>query len=340
MSLPETAYVQLTPDLRICRLLNGMWQVSGAHGAIDAKAALQNMFAYHDAGFTTWDLADHYGPAEDFIGSFRREMAAQRGESALDAIQAFTKWVPRPGQIKRAAVEGAVGVSLRRMNVSTLDLLQFHWWDYGDFGYMDALTYLAQLRDEGKIRHLALTNFDSAHLKRITDAGIRVVSNQVQYSIIDCRPEVQMADYCREHDIVLLTYGTVCGGLLSEKYLGQPQPERAALDTSSLRKYKNMVDSWGGWVLFQELLTVLKNIADKHHVSIANVATRYILDKPAVAGVILGARLGLTDHRADNANVFNVALDADDVNRIHTVTDHSNDLFQIIGDCGDEYRRQ
>jgi aryl-alcohol dehydrogenase-like predicted oxidoreductase len=339
MSLPESAYSQFTPDLHTCRLLNGMWQVSGGHGAIDAKAAIQSMFAYHDAGFTTWDLADHYGPAEDFIGVFRREMTTQRGESALSTMQAFTKWVPRPGSMKPALVEQAVDVSLRRMNTPILDLLQFHWWDYSDFGYMDALTYLAQVRAKGKIRHLALTNFDTAHLKSITDAGIRIVSNQVQYSIIDRRPEVQMMDYCQTNHMTLLIYGTVCGGLLSEKYLSKPEPGRMQLDTASLRKYKNMIDAWGGWVLFQELLKTLKSIADKYAVSIANVATRYILDKPAVAGVILGARLGLSEHRADNAQVFNFALDAEDLNRIHTITGQSNDLFQVIGDCGDEYRR-
>lgn len=337
--LPETAYLQLTPDLSICRVLNGLWQVSGAHGAINPESAVREMFTYHDAGFTTWDLADHYGPAEDFIGAFRRAMAAQRGEDSLSAIQAFTKWVPRPGAMNRTTVERAVDVSLRRMNVNTLDLLQFHWWDYSDFAYMDALKYLAQLRNEGKIRHLALTNFDTAHLKRITDAGIRIVSNQVQYSIIDRRPEAKMAAYCAEHDISLLTYGTVCGGLLSEKYLDKAEPDRSALDTASLRKYKNMIDAWGGWRLFQELLHTLKQIADKHGVSIANVAARYVLDKPAVAGVILGARLGLTEHRADNARVFTFQLDADDLRSVYSITDRSNDLMQVIGDCGDEYRR-
>jgi len=337
MPLPDSAYRQFTPDLRLCSLLNGLWQVSGAHGSIQAETAVQNMFDYHDAGFTTWDLADHYGPAEDFIGAFRRELAARNGAAALDTMQAFTKWVPRPGRMTRPIVEAAVDVSLRRMDVATLDLLQFHWWDYRDLGYLDALTYLAQLRDAGKIRHLALTNFDTTRLQRITVQGVRVVSNQVQYSIIDRRPEVTMAAFCQGHGISLLTYGTVCGGLLSEKYLGQPEPSRAALDTASLRKYKNMIDAWGGWTLFQELLAVLKNVADKHHASVATVATRYILDKPAVAGVIVGARLGLSDHRADNARVFNLALDEDDLRRIHTVTAQANDLFRIIGDCGDEY---
>ena len=94
-----------------------MWQVSGAHGAIDPARAVEAMFAYHDAGFTTWDLADHYGPAEDFVGEFRRRFRAERGEARLGEIQAFTKWVPPPGPMTRRVVEDAVGVSLRRMGV-------------------------------------------------------------------------------------------------------------------------------------------------------------------------------------------------------------------------------
>src|SRR5208282_3761990 len=87
-----------------------------------------------------------------------------------------------------------------------------------------------------------------------------------------------MAAFCRDHDITLLTYGTVLGGLLSEKYHGRPAPQRSELNTASLQKYSNMIDAWGGWTLFQELLSALKQIADKHQVSIANVGVCYILD--------------------------------------------------------------
>ena len=339
MDLPRAATTQLTPDLRICRLLNGLWQVSGAHGAIDRRAAIDDMFAYHDAGFTTWDLADHYGPAEDFIGEFRHRLAATRGVEALGTIQAFTKWVPEPGRMTRSIVEENIKVSLRRMDVDRLDLLQFHWWDYADANYLEALRYLAELRDEGKIRHLALTNFDTEHLNIIVEHGIRIVSNQVQYSLIDRRPEVQMSQFCQAHDIQLLTYGTVGGGLLSESYLGQPEPTRGVLTTASLRKYKQMVDAWGGWQLFQELLSALKHVADKHRVSIANIAVRYILDRPAVAGVIVGTRLGVAEHREDNTRSFDVSLDAEDHTQIEAILAKSRDLYQLIGDCGDEYRR-
>ncbi|MCE2404371.1 MAG: aldo/keto reductase [Dehalococcoidia bacterium] len=339
MTLPDNAYVDLTPDMRICRLLTGMWQVSGAHGAIDPGAAVESMVRYHDAGFTTWDMADHYGPAEEFLGEFRRRLAESRGEGALKDLRAFTKWVPCPGPMSRPVVEAAIARSLSRMGVEALDLLQFHWWEYSDEGYFDAFARMSDLVDEGRIRHLALTNFDTEHLDALLDGGFRVVSNQVQYSLIDRRPEVRMAPYCGERGVGLLAYGTLCGGLLSERFLGRPEPGWADLHTASLRKYKQMVDAWGGWGLFQDLLSVLLGVAAKHGATIGNVAVRYVLDRPAVAGVIVGARLGVSEHIADNARVFDMALDGDDHDRIEAVLGRSRDLFGLIGDCGDEYRR-
>ncbi len=339
MNLPESSRLQFTPDLNICRVLNGMWQVSGAHGRINSKVAIQSMFDYMDAGFTTWDLADHYGPAEDFIGEFRRQLIETRGTEALSNLQAFTKWVPRPTKMTRKLVEDNINISLKRMGVDSLDLMQFHWWDYRDENYLEALKYMTQLQEEGKIKHLALTNFDTKHVKIITDAGIKIVSNQVQFSLIDRRPLVNMVQFCQENNIKLFAYGTLCGGLLSEKYLGKPEPRGGELNTASLRKYKNMVDGWGGWSLFQELLSTLQQIAQKHAVSIANVAVRYILDQPAIAGVIVGARLSVSQHLEDNARVFNLMLDNSDYQQIDAVLGQSRDLYQAIGDCGDEYRR-
>jgi aryl-alcohol dehydrogenase-like predicted oxidoreductase len=224
------------------------------------------------------------------------------------------------------------------MGTDRLDLLQFHWWDYGDRRYLDALKHLADLRDAGRIRHLALTNFDTARLQVIAEHGIRIVSNQVQYSLVDRRPDARMAAWCGEHDVRLLAYGTLLGGLLSERWVGCTEPGRADLPTASLRKYKQMIDTWGGWALFQELLGSLKQIADRHGAGIANVATRYVLDRPAVAGVIIGARLGIAEHIAENARTFDIALDADDLAALDPVLARSNDLMRLIGDCGDEYR--
>ncbi len=337
--MSESRRLQFTPDLEICRILNGMWQVSGAHGSIAPQKAISSMFSYLDAGFTTWDLADHYGPAEDFIGEFRRQLVAQRGIDALNNLQAFTKWVPRPGKMTKEIVAKNIAISLRRMDVDSLDLLQFHWWDYRDKNYLDALYFLGELQQEGKIKHLALTNFDTEHLKIILSTGIKIVSNQVQFSLIDRRPLVKMAQFCQEHNIYLLAYGTLAGGLLGAKYLGHPEPNPMSLNTASLRKYKNMINAWGNWQLFQELLTVLKAIADSYHVTIPNVAVRYVLEQKAVAGAIIGARLGVAEHIQENARIFDFQLSPEDYQKIDHVLQKSRDLLHLIGDCGDEYRR-
>lgn len=331
-------YRQLAPGLTICKILNGMWQVAGGHGYIDQELAISDMMRYHDADLRTWDLADIYGPAEDFVGQFRRRLSTLRGNEELDRIQALTKWVPQPIQITRSIVKENVQRSLCRLGVSSLALLQFHWWDYNNPYYMDALRYLSDLRDEGIIKHIGLTNFDTERIQIMTDSNLKVASNQVQYSVIDRRPEVKMIPFCVKHNISLLAYGSVCGGLISERYLGRAQPSPAELNTLSLRKYKRMIDAWGGWNLFQELLLNLNRIAQKYNVSIANVATRYILDKPQVAGVIIGVRLGISNHITNNLQVFSLSLDKSDLQDIDAVCTKSNNLFDTIGDCGDEYR--
>ena len=319
-------------DLEICRILNGMWQVAGAHGQIDSESAISDMKKYHEAGFTTWDLADIYGPAESLIGEFRRKVGKK------EKFQALTKFVPNPGPMSNSIVTHHIEQSLKKMNTDCIDLLQFHWWDYNDDSYLDALNHLSKLQNEQKIKHLGLTNFDTERVKIMIENNFHIVSNQVQYSILDNRPEKLMMSFFEKHNLKILSYGTLLGGFFSEKYLNTDEPHRGNLTTASLQKYKNMIDEWGGWSLFQELLLVLDSIAKKHKCSIANIATRFILDKPQVAGVIIGSRLGIINHREDNTKTFDIKLDQKDMSLIKTITAKSNDLFEIIGDCGDEYR--
>ena len=325
---------KLAPDLQICKIINGLWQVAGGHGVIDPKTAVSEMLNYHRAGLTTWDMADIYGPAEEFLGEFRKLLGADE----LAQSQALTKFVPNPGPMTRSIVEYYIDQSIKKMNVPSIDLLQFHWWDYTDASYLDALEQLTKLQDAGKIRHIGLTNFDTIRMEKMLDKGYRLVSNQVQYSILDCRPEKKMVSFCKKNDIKLLSYGSLLGGFFSKKYLGAAEPTRADLDTFSLQKYKNMIDAWGGWSLFQELLAALDKIATKHAVGISNVAVRFILDRPCVGGVIVGTRLGISEHILENLKTFGFSLDVDDYSQILEVTSKANDLFDVIGDCGDEYR--
>ncbi len=315
-----------------------MWQVAGGHGQINHDLAISQMLEYNENEFNTWDMADIYGPAESFYGDFRNELEKKKGKDELNKIQGFTKFVPNPGSMTRSIVENYIDQSMKKMNVDVIDVIQFHWWDYNDTRYIDALHQLTKLCDDGKISHLALTNFDTERMQIMNDNGIKLVSNQVQYSIIDQRPDVKMASFCKNHDMKLLAYGTLLGGLLTEKYLDVAEPTQADLYTFSLQKYMNMINAWGGWELFQELLIVLNEIAKKYNVEIANIATRFVLDKPTVAGTIIGSRLGLSDHITQNAKTFSLQLQNDDYERIKSVTSKANNLFTSIGDCGGEYR--
>jgi len=313
----------LTDQHTISRVIKGGWQLAGGHGSVDREQALADMRAFVEAGITTMDCADIYTGVEALIGAFlsRHEAAIERGD--LPAVQVHTKYVPDRDALSTLSGEGVEAIidrSRRRLGIERLDLVQFHWWDYDVPGYVDAALHLNRLRKAGKIKHVGVTNFDAAHLGEIVDAGVPVVSNQVQYSVLDQRPEGRMVDFCARHDIDLLCYGTVAGGFLTGRYLGVPEPEHP-LENRSLTKYKLIIDDFGGWALFQELLETLQAIAEKHGASIATVATRYVLQKPRVAGVIVGARN--TNHLDDTVQLFDFVLDAEDLSAIEAVQERS-----------------
>ncbi|MGH7122811.1 MAG: aldo/keto reductase [Stellaceae bacterium] len=322
----------LAHGLEISRIITGLWQIADMERngrQVDPEAAAAAMADYVDAGFDTFDMADHYGSAELIAGRCARRFARAKSRPKL-----FTKWCPEPGEMTREVVRAGVKDRLDRLGVATIDLLQFHWWTFEHPGYLDAMKELAALRHEGKITHLGVTNFDTDHLRVLVRHGIPVATNQVCFSLLDPRAASDMTAFCREHGIKLLAYGALAGGFLGEKWLGTPRP--TAVDDWSKMKYLRFIDAIGGWDVFQRILSALADIARNHGVSIANVATRWVLDQPAVAAVIVGARLGEREHRADNLRAFAFALDDADRDAIARA---SAGAKRIPGDCGDEYRR-
>ncbi len=322
----------LAPGLEISRVVTGLWQIADMERdgrVLDLDAAAAAMTPYLAAGFTSFDMADHYGSAELIAGKCR---ALGAGEG----VQLFTKWVPKPGPVTAADVRAAVERSLTRLQAETLDLLQFHAWNYADPSWLDALFHLQELKRAGLIRHLGLTNVDAAHLRLVLTSGIEVVSNQVSCSLIDRRAAGKLAAVCAEFGVGLLAYGTVCGGWLSEKWLGQDEPDWPRDGTWSQMKYGRFIREAGGWPALQRVLRAAQAVATRHGVSLTNVATRFVMEQPGVTAVIVGARLGERAHLDDNARLCGFQLTPDDREELERAI---ATLAPIPGDCGDEYRK-
>ena len=193
---------------------------------------------------------------------------------------------------------------------------------------------LVRLQQDGVIGHLGLTNFDTDHLYLLLQQGSPIVSNQVSCPLLDRRALGEMSALCAEKNVKILAYGTLVGGFFSEKWLGVPEPDDIP-DWSRI-KYKRFIDTVGDWETFQRLLKAVDGVARRHGATIANVATRWLLDHPAIGAVIVGARLTENQHRASNADLFELNLDDADRQAIDEVL---SGMRPIPGDCGQEYRR-
>ena len=292
--------VQLAEGYTISQVIKGCWQMSKGHssGHKNTEAAIADLCAFAEAGITTFDCADIYTGVEELLGMFHKEYANRHGRAALDAIQVHTKFVPdldKLSHINRDYVEAIINRSLRRLGMETLDLVQFHWWDFGIPGFVETAGILADLQREGKIRNLGVTNFDVVNLDEVVKSGVKIVSNQIQYSLVDRRAELAMRGYCKNANIKLLCYGVLAGGFISEHYLGAAESTEP-FTNRSLVKYKIIIDDFGGWKVFQELLRALDSIAQHSHLDIGTLAAAITLNNKGVAdAIILGGgakRLG------------------------------------------------
>ena len=250
--------IRLAPDLEISRMVTGLWQIADMERdgpALDPDKAAVAMAGYAAAGFDSFDMADHYGSAEIITGRFLD--LARRGKVASASGKpptAFTKWCPEPGPMTAAIVRAGIDRSLTRMGLERIDLLQLHWWMYEHPAYLDAMGELAKLQAEGKIGHLGLTNFNTDHLRVLVKQGFRITTNQVCFSLLDRRAGEEMSEFCLAHGIRLLAYGTLGGGFLSERWVGQPEPPAPDIADWSKMKYRRFIAAIGGWDALQAIL--------------------------------------------------------------------------------------
>ena len=298
------------------RIINGGWQLAEGHALRSTIEKQDVLKAFHNLvsrGFTTFDCADIYTGVEEFYGSFLKEYRAAGGKR--EDLQFHSKYVPDRSilsELKPKDVRAAIHRTLRRLGVEQVDMIQFHWWEYDTPGYIEALSELQKLREEGKISQVSLTNFDTQRTREIVASGIRISSMQAQYSLFDRRVENGLQAFCRENDIALLCYGTLAGGFLTDKWLDQPDP--TDWDNRSLVKYRIIINDFGGWDAFQELLRILKEMSDKYRCTIANIGSAYILHQDAVGAVIIGTRS--SRHIEGNSKTLHIELVREDLEKI------------------------
>lgn len=317
--------------LKVSRTIQGHWQLAGGHGRYKESSAIDNMKAHYAKGITTLDTADIYGPSETIIGKFLQQQPQAIPITKFCCFRFLD-------EIDRNEVKQRIQSACERLQVKQLPLVQFFWSNYDVKKYVDVALWLTELREEGLIQEIGATNFDLRRLQEIKDAGVPLVSHQVQLSAMDRRPiQSGMAEWCRENNVSLIGFGTVASGILSDEFLGKPAPTQEQRNTASMRMYSATASRFGDWKLVQELLQTMDAVARDvrnsgrcPQANISNIAQRYVLETPAVASVLIGVRN--TEHLLENARTHSFTLNEDERNAIDRVVAKRNGPK---GDCWD-----
>ena len=310
---------ELRQGYSISRVIKGGWQLAGGHGSFDRAQSIADMTKFVAAGITTFDCADIYTGVEEMIG----EAIATLQPAARSAVQIHTKLVPdldRLKDLQHKDIEAIIDRSLTRLGVEQLDLVQFYWWDLQLGDPLTSLDVLKQLRDKGKIKHLACTNWDEESISTFVKNDFDLVSAQVQYSLLDARPANGFSAWCAQNNLKILCYGVLAGGFITEYWHNKPDPG-FNFENRSLTKYRLIIEDFGGWDLFQQLLSVLQHIGSGKSVDLSTIAMRYMLDQPGVAAIIIGARTA--EHLHKTLRVFDIELGIHDHQMIKSVLSES-----------------
>ncbi|KAK7509904.1 putative general stress protein [Phyllosticta citriasiana] len=312
----------------------GLWQrLSPQWGTAPLSKIKKRFQALVEAGFTEFDMADHYGDAELLFGRFRTRCEDRDRICCATKICLFEKVDPTD-----EVMNAALSQRIKNVKAQSIDLCQFYvqhtlrrHYDNGE--HFKALQYL---HNDTRVSSLGAVDFDTLKMEQALAAGIALATNQVQFSLIDSRPTVKMGPLCVKHGVKLLKYGTLCGGFLADKWVGESAP---ALCGDGMTPSHRKIVAWGGWDLFHELLEALNAIAKKHGLSVSNVATRWVLDHEYVGAVIVGTRLGVSDRTDENPKVYGWRLDDGNLQKIEEVLQKSRreEMFEQMGDCGMEY---
>ncbi len=299
--------------IEITPLIFGTWQ-AGKKGwvGVEDQEVIEAMQAALEAGITTFDTAEVYGDgySEELVG----KALGQRRDQVILATKVFAN------HLKADQVIEACENSLKRMQTDVIDLYQIHW-PSGAFKSEvvpigETMGALNQLKEQGKIRAIGVSNFSQAQIEEAMTYG-RIDSLQPPYSLFWRGVEKDLLPYCVEHNLTILAYSSLAQGLLTGKF--GPDHEFPKDDVRS----KNKLFQPPLYEKAQTALDQLKPIAEAHHTTLGNLALAWLIAQPQTTAIV-GARKG--SQALENAKAAAVALSADDLAAIdtisRTVTDH------------------
>ncbi len=314
----------MSQPIKIPPIIRGCWQLATGHSS--GNPDIEPILDAVKCGLTTFDCADIYLGVEELLGKASQEIFPKK-------LRVHTKFVPdlnRLQEIDHRYVETIIDRSLNRLRVNSLDLVQFHWWDWKIKNYLPTMEVLFELKTQGKIGEIGLTNVNKKHLEEISH-NFDVASLQVQVSLFDRRIEQGVAELCRKKGIKIFAYGALLGGFISEKWLNQKEPELHRLPNRSLVKYKLLIDSACGWEEFQRRLSILSGLATRYGCEMANIAMAALLQSGKVDALIIG--LSPRNFSIQNRSLANLPLlEREDLQQITTWPCH------LDGDIYDEER--
>jgi aryl-alcohol dehydrogenase-like predicted oxidoreductase len=276
-------------NINVSVLSFGAWQIGDpTYWTSDTQSDQERaVHAAIDAGINLFDTAEMYGAGES-ESALGLALGPRRDDARRDGVIIASKVLPEncaPEKLRHACES-----SLQRLRTDHIDLYQIHW-PFRDVPFEAAYAELARLKQEGKVREVGVSNFGPEDLAAWFKTG-ECVSDQIAYNFAFRAAEDSIIPWCQSHNVGVLAYTPLLQGILSgrwDKIEEIPQMRRRTRHFASSRP-GTMHDGPGHEPLLLKLLADLTELAGKLGTSAATLALSWLIGRPDVTSVIIGAR--------------------------------------------------
>ena len=293
-------------DIHISPIIMGLWQAGKEMWVgIDDKETTKAIRTAFEAGITTFDTAEAYGKghSEQILASAISEIR----DKVIYATKVFSN------NLKFDQVLEACHRSLKNLQTDYIDLYQIHW-PSGSFGFDEVpigetMGALNELKDQGKIRSIGVSNFSRPQLQETVQHG-QIDSLQPPYSLFWRHVEKDTMSFCVENKITILAYSPMAQGLLTGKFGPDHAFAKGDIRTT------NRLFQPDTYARVQEALTKLRPIADRKGVTIGQLALSWVTSHPDTCA-IAGARNA--NQASENAKAGSIALSNEELSEIDEI---------------------